>query len=221
MRTMILIVKTTVWLAGVIVVIGAVLVCGYTGSQYLSGPHTQHETTVISSPTVTGIQDLLALVTHRINVSDVLIAERKTRFTLVKGAWIVKGDALLGVDVTQAWIQLDTTNRHASVALPNPKVIQARVDHAKTKTYDVTKTWWADKDAESEIRDKAMASAQELIETAAGNAENITLAKERVEQDLAAAFKFLGWTVAIEWNCGVTTGTFTQFGTRRHQEKTL
>jgi hypothetical protein len=47
-----------------------------------------------------------------------------------RGAWLIRGDALIGVDLSRAQIlDKDDEARRATVRFPPPGVLQARVDH--------------------------------------------------------------------------------------------
>ena len=65
----------------------------------------------------------------------------------------------------------------ATIWLPLPEVLQARVDHDRTKTWEVKTTTWipwrADQD---KLRDAVMQEAQKLVGHAAASAENIQAA---------------------------------------------
>lgn len=140
------------------------------------------------------LERLSELVTLKIHVADVLQAEGKR----VTGAWLVKGDALVAVDMSRAKIT-DKGGNRVDIRLPEPRVIQPRVDHSRTITYDVKSGLFTSGKAESRMRDEAMKQAQRLVEQAAGSADNIKTAKERAELLITAFFEELGWRVRIIW----------------------
>ena len=79
------------------------------------------------------------LATSRIHVTDILMADGEG----FRGAWLIKGDALLTCDVSRAKIlNLNPAARTATLRLPPLRVTSARVDHTKTKTWSVEKKTW-------------------------------------------------------------------------------
>ena len=142
------------------------------------------------------LEELSELVTLRVQVSDVLCAEAKG----VRAAFLVAGDAVISVDMGLAQVaNRDDAARTATLLLPAPAVLNARVDHRRTLTYDVRRRLFTSSRAESRVRDAAMARAQGLIEVAAGSKENIGRARSNAEKTLRLLFKRLGWDVEIAW----------------------
>ena len=154
---------------------------------------------VVSSqgPTIERLERLSHLVSSRVSVADVLIGEGDG----CHGAWLIRGDALLAVDLTHAQItEKDEAARRAVILLPQPDILQPRVDHSRTKTWEVKTTtfipWHADQD---KLRDAVMLQAQNLVAEAAASKENIEQAKRSAEAILRALFEEVGWEVRITW----------------------
>ena len=142
------------------------------------------------------LEELSELVSLRVQVSDVLCAEAKG----VRAAFLIAGDAIISVDMGLAQVtRCDAGTGTATLLLPGPSVLNARVDHRRTLTYDVTTGLFASSRAESRVRDAAMAQAQTLIEVAAGSEENLARARQNAEKTLRLLFKRLGWDVDIAW----------------------
>ena len=118
-------------------------------------------------PTVEKLERLSQLVTTRIQIADILVAEGQG----CRGSWLIKGDALLAVNLGQAKItDKHEDTRQATIVLPEPQVLQPRVDHSRTRTWSVERVarlpWTADQDG---LRDAVYAEGQKLIaHTAAG-----------------------------------------------------
>lgn len=149
-----------------------------------------------SEITVRQLEKLSHLVALRVQVADVL----KGSVDRVSGIWIVKGDALISVDLAKAQIMhQDRARRSATIRLPQPYVFHARVDHTRTQTYDVKRGWFSASATEDRLRDEAMQQAQKLIETAAQAEEYQALAREHVCSLIHLFFAELGWSVVIEW----------------------
>lgn len=148
------------------------------------------------------IERLSQLVTLKVQVADVLQAESGS----VTGAWLVKGDALISVDLSKAEIAAqDPEHRTATILLPQPQVLQPRVDHRRTVTFDVRTGWFTPSRIESRLRDDAMRQAQALVEAAVDSEENIGLARDTAEKWLRVFFEQLGWRVSISWKSRNTT----------------
>jgi len=148
-------------------------------------------------PTIEKLERLSHLVSCRITVCDVLTGTGEG----CCGAWLIRGDALLAVDLTRAQItEKDEGARKATIVLPQPSILQPRVDHLRTKTWEVRTLawlpWHADQD---KLRDAVMLQAQCLVSQAAASKENIDQAKRSAEAILRALFEELGWDVRICW----------------------
>ncbi|MFH0966050.1 MAG: DUF4230 domain-containing protein [Planctomycetota bacterium] len=152
-----------------------------------------------SGPTVTNLRRLGELVTTRVHVADVLTAEDQK----YRGFWLIKGDALIAVDMLQARVESRNDETHsATVVLPPPRVIQARVDHEKTRTWDVQrKTWNPFKPGDPDLlRDEAMRHAQQLVEFAAGEPDSLSYARKIAETLIPSFFEMVGWQVSVRWS---------------------
>ena len=76
-------------------------------------------------PTISQVEKLGQLTVMRVSVSDVL---KMTGFNY-KGAFLIKGDALIAVDMRKLQIlERDEAQKLVTIALPDPEVIQPRVD---------------------------------------------------------------------------------------------
>jgi hypothetical protein len=148
-------------------------------------------------PTVEQVRRLNRLVTTRVTIADVLTGESDG----VRGVWLIKGDALLSIDLSDVEVQVvDRVNRRAVIVLRTPRVLSARVDHERSLTWDVERTTWipwkGDKDL---LRDQAYHHAQKLIEYAASRPERIEEAKRHAAYALIETYRPLDWTVEVRW----------------------
>jgi len=149
-------------------------------------------------PTVTQLERIGELTTTRVYVTDVLSAEGEG----YRGSWLIKGDALLSCDMTKAKFEkVSNEKRKATVRLPLIRVISARVDHSKTKTWSVEKTswlpWnWGDQGI---VCDSAMFHAQKLVEAAAGSEKHLDPAKAQAELLIRQMYSIIEWNVDVEW----------------------
>jgi hypothetical protein len=150
-----------------------------------------------SGPTITQLQSLGELVVLKISVSDVLQAEGKG----YKGAWLIKGDALMAIDLRKATFQnADQTSRRLTVVLPQPKLIQPRVDHEKTKTWEVSKTTWVPFGGNPDaLRDETMLQAQKLVNHACGKEDIVEQARYNTKLLISHMYRFIDWEVDVLW----------------------
>jgi hypothetical protein len=148
-------------------------------------------------PTVQRLERLSHLVTTRAAIADVLVGEGEG----CRGAWLIRGDALIGVDLSRAEIlDKDDEARRATVRLPPPEVMQARVDHQRTKTWQVSRMAWLPWNADQDrLRDAVMLQAQQLVAQAAGSAESIQQAEAAAAAIIAGFYGEMGWCVQVTW----------------------
>ena len=92
-----------------------------------------------AGPTVVQLERLQYLVSTRVNVGDVLVGESRW----LEGSWIIQGDALLAVDMSNAEINdKDEKSCTATIVLPQPSVLSPRMNHSKTQQWDVKSRSW-------------------------------------------------------------------------------
>ncbi len=155
-------------------------------------------------PTIEKLERLSQLVTTRIQIADVLIAEGQG----CRGSWLIKGDALLSVNLGQAKIiDKQEGTKQATIVLPEPQVLQERVDHSRTRTWSVERVawlpWHTDQDA---LRDAVYLEGQKLVAHTAASAENISQAKLTAETVLKALYAEVGWSLAVKWDNPIGEG---------------
>ncbi len=172
-----------------------------------SAPQPQPQPVFVRSqgPTIERLEQLSHLVATRVLIADVLVGEGNG----CKGAWLIRGDALIAVNLGQASvIEKNETAKQATIRLPPPEVLQARVDHEKTQIWELKTTTWipwtADK---ASLRDTVMAHAQRLVGHAAGSAENIQQAKAAAESAIRGFYAEVGgWQVTVVWGSPPSEG---------------
>jgi hypothetical protein len=165
---------------------------------YLLGHRGGDEPRIWSTgPTIEHIQSLGQLVSTKVSISDVMTGEAEG----VRGVWLIKGDALLGVDLTRPTVDVEDRDKHRAVIhLDIPTVLSARVDHERSMTWDVQRTSWLPWKGDTDrLRDKAMYHAQRLVEYAASRPEIIDEAKRNAAQALADVYKAVDWHVEVRW----------------------
>jgi hypothetical protein len=184
--------KTVILVLGLLAVFVGLLAC-------LRQFRTEPLPVVVNSqgPTIERLERLSQLVTSRVYIADVLIGEGEG----CRGAWLIRGDALIAVNLSQASItQKDDSAQRATIGLPQPEVLQARVDHERSRTWEVSRMTWLPWNAHQDrLRDEVMLQAQRLVTQAAGSKENIEQAKRAAETIIAALYEHVGWTVKVVW----------------------
>ena len=152
-------------------------------------------------PTVVQLERLQQLVSTRVRVADVLVGESRW----LEGSWIIQGDALLAVDMSKAEVtDTDQKARTATIILPHPAVLSARVNHERTQQWDIKSRSWillaslvlGDRTA---MEKQAMLQAQQLVERAAGSDSHKTTARQGVASMLAEFYQAVGWHVSVQW----------------------
>lgn len=180
-------------LLALMVLIGLLLV-GFQAARSLIAPAV---TAWSSGPTIERLESLSELVCLRVHVSDVLVGENDN----YRGSWLIKGDAVLGIDLRRAMIvECDKATRRARIRLPPPAVISPRVDHDRTRTWSVEKTTWIPwKGSPDTLRDEAMWHAQRVIQAACSSKENVQIAKASAVKIIHEIHRMVDWDVAVEW----------------------
>jgi hypothetical protein len=147
------------------------------------------------------LERLQQIVCTRIVISDILTGDTKW----LKGAWIVQGDALLGVDMNSARVvSQDDTTKTLLISLPGPTVISSRVNLEKTREYDLHHKSYIPFASffvgnRESFREDALKETQRLVERAAWSDAHIGFAKENAETALREFFSELGWQVDVQW----------------------
>ena len=154
-----------------------------------------------AGPTVVQLERLHYLVSRRVHVVDVLVGT--TRW--LEGSWLVQGDALIGVDMSRAEIKgKDEHKRVAVIVLPSPVVMSPRVNHEKTREWDIKSRSWlplagtvlGDRGA---MQQGAMREAQRLVERAASSSDYRETARRDVEGTLREFYSQVEWTITVRW----------------------
>jgi hypothetical protein len=154
-----------------------------------------------AGPTVVQLERLQHLVSRRVRVVDVLVGTSRW----LRGSWIVRGDALIGVDMSGAEIRgKDEKRRVAVVVLPSPSVLSPRVDHEATREWDVRSRTWVPLAAavlgDREAMERgAMREAQRLVERAASSSDYRETARRDIEGTLKEFYGQVGWTITVQW----------------------
>ena len=151
-------------------------------------------------PTVEEVQKLSELVTLRIYISDVLVGCDEQWNGNVEAAFLIKGDALISVDLAQMQVSKDQEKKTAVLTLPKPRILSARVDHERSKMWDIKRGWLVIGDERAKnVYQSGFLHAQRMVEQVAGQDEWIDKARLQAEALLKGFYSALGWTVEVEW----------------------
>jgi hypothetical protein len=151
------------------------------------------------------IQPLSSLVTARVEVADVVETTLGGYTGSAKVAILVKGDFLLGTDLSAARFEaVDTAHHTATLVLPQPSATSPRVDHARTRVFAInTAGLWqvvpGGDEGRAVVINRAYADAQRIIAVAANNPELIDRSRRQSEAVMRGFFQIIGWTVEIRW----------------------
>lgn len=155
--------------------------------------------------TIEQVQALSMLVTTRVEVADVQEVRLSGYTGSTHVAVLVKGDLLLGTDLGSA--KLDNVNqekRTATLILPKPAVRSPRLDHQRTRVFNISETglWLiapGGNDVSALVLERAYALGQRHVAKAGHDRGLIERSKRQAEQVLATFFGVLGWQVEVRW----------------------
>lgn len=156
-------------------------------------------------PTIEQVEALSCLVTTRIEIADV----QETRLDGYTGgarvAMLIKGDFLLGVDLSRARFEsMDHAARTMVLVLPQPQVTSPRLDHERTKVFRVSQTglWQiapGGGQTSGDVIDRGYRDAQRFVATACNDPAFIGRSRQQAEQVLTAFFSAMDWKISIRW----------------------
>lgn len=167
---------------------------------YSIGWHSRPAQLTSSGPRIEEVRRIAKLAVLRVQVANVI----EGRTAGARAAVLVKGDADITVDLDQIEIVArDDAARTATLRIPTPQPDRPRVDHERTKVYELRKTGLAVinpfADPREDLLLDAMRGAQAEVDRAVRDADFVVKAKEQAEQLLTGFYREMGWTVAIEW----------------------
>jgi Protein of unknown function (DUF4230) len=189
-----------IWLFATCTLSVAVLSIGTWGLfRWLTTPSPPAPMIIITSgPTVTQIQSVGLLTVLKVNVSDILEATGDG----YKGIWIIRGDALIAVDCRSAGMGSQNSQaKTAEIVLPEPTVLQPRVDLSRTREWSVEKTSWIPfVGDQGPMRTEAMRQAQLLVEHAVNQPSTLDEAKKNAVLVVENMYRLVGWNVTVKWS---------------------
>ncbi len=156
--------------------------------------------------TIQEIQSLSALVTARVQVADVLLVDQNGLTGGMHVAAVIKGDYLIEVDLAQARFEkLDPVHRTAVLDLPEPKVLDPRVNLERSRLFALRSSGlWAIVPGDSgytELVNQTYRKAQRRIASASTDASALVQARLRPRRFYEDSVRRLAGRSA----CGGTT----------------
>lgn len=167
---------------------------------YRLGPRVAGPEIQSSGPRIEEVRRLARLAVLRVQVANVI--EGRTRGA--RAAVLVKGDCDIAVDLDQIEIAAkDPRQRTATLVLPDPRPERPRVDHDRTRLYEVRKTGLALLNPLADPRPALLAdcmrAAQAEVERAVADPEFVAQAREHAELLLRSFYRELDWDVTVRW----------------------
>ena len=158
-----------------------------------------------TGPTVEQVQQLSSLVTTRVEVADVQETRISGHTGGVRAVVVVKGDLLLSVDLARARLEaVDRTARTAVLVLPQPAAASPRVDHERTRLFEVREAglWLIvpGDEARTEAVNRAFKEAQAVVAAVGEDPALRARAREQAERALGCFYDALGWRVTVRWS---------------------
>jgi len=172
-------------------------------------------------PALLTLQDMGHLVSVRVNVADIVEFTESRTFDIPWSSWelkyagtrvllIAKGDCVVGTDLRAGrYESVDSAGRTATLVLPAPAVMQARLNHAPaeqggSRLYSVSNQGIEAliPGTANRIRaiEGAMRIAQAKVEEAGRSPDVIQAARRNAETLLKGTLAALGWTVIVAWD---------------------
>ena len=155
-------------------------------------------------PTLDQIQALSELVTTRISVHDVVETQIKGFTGSIRAVLVVRGDFLLGIDLSQARLeQVDPVRRSAVLVLPDPRVQSPRLDHEKSRLYalDEQGLWRIvpGREADRAVMDRLMREAQGRIARSGADSRVLEQSRQQAQRVIGDFARMRGWTIHLRW----------------------
>ena len=151
------------------------------------------------------MRELAELVAERVEVADVLETSVGGYTGGLRVAVVVRGDFLLGVDLSRAKVQaVDAEAKSFELVLPPPQASSPRVDHSRTHLFEVfDHGLWAVVPGDagrSRVVERAFEEAQRVVEEASADPALAERSKRRAEQVLKGFFESTGWKAQVKWD---------------------
>lgn len=156
-------------------------------------------------PTLESIQQLSSLMVTRVAVADVSQTRIDGYAGGITALIVIRGDFLLGVDLTKAkFLSINGNERSAVLLLPQPTVSSPRLDQERTKLLCLTRQGlWAIVPGEAgqeAVVNHAYRHAQAIVASAGNDPHLLEEARHHAEAISDSFFSAIGWKVYVRWS---------------------
>ena len=155
-------------------------------------------------PTIEQIKELASLAVLRVPIADVQLCELHGYTGGIQAALIIKGDVEIAVDLKAAHLEaVDAEHRRAYLVLPAPAATRPRVDHDRTRIYQIDRSglWriMPGEAGETDLLNRALSQAQQMIAEVGSQQLLLDQARRRVEEIMAGFARALDWQLEVRW----------------------
>ena len=123
----------------------------------------------------------------------------------LRAALLIKGDFLLGTDLSAAKFEaVELATHKAVLVLAQPQVASPRLDQYRTRMFGISESglWLItpdDSHTTTTVINRAYHDGQNLIAQAAGDPHLLAGSKAQAELVLATFFCAIGWEITFRW----------------------
>ena len=155
--------------------------------------------------TVEQVQALSSLMTAKIDVADIQETRLTGRTGGMKAALLIKGDCLLGTDLSRAKFESVNMTAHTAVlVLQQPQVTSPRLDFDRSRVFTITDSglWQITPgggEASAALLNHAYRDAQRFIADACNDPSLLSRARHQAETVLQTFYEATGWKVTVRW----------------------
>jgi hypothetical protein len=157
----------------------------------------------VHPPTLLQVEQLAELVTTRVAIADVRETKIAGYLGDVKAVLIVRGEALLGPDLSKASVSTNEQARQITISLPRPHVISCHLEHSGTRLVCLSHDGlWAlvPGDAgRTAVLNRAYREAEIALTAAAMTPATVEQAGIQAQRVLGSFFAAIGWRVTVRW----------------------
>jgi hypothetical protein len=155
------------------------------------------------APTLLQVQQLAELATARVSIVDVRETKLAGYLGDVRAVLLVRGEALLGPDLSEASVLSDEQQRRLTITLPRPHLISCRLDHAGTRLLSLSHDGlWAIVPGDAgrtAVLNRAYQEAEKAVAAAGATPATLEQAKIQAQSVLGNFFAAAGWSVKVRW----------------------
>jgi hypothetical protein len=147
-------------------------------------------------PAIASFHDLRALAVKSVHLETDL----EGRNGDYMGKWSLHGEIIVAVDLGKAaYVRTDPQNRTATLRLPNPHVLTAKVDHQRSEEKYIRKVGWVAFSDPKNLSDEVWKMAEWKLEELGQDPRYQADGKAQAENVLRNLFVGAGWNVSFEW----------------------